>query len=133
VRASLDSYRANQLTFGAGAANIGGTWALAAQLSYDRRLPPMEGLLGVGAFFDCAWLSPQLYFTGPAFWLHFFNGLRLWSSFGLTHRQKLDFGIRMGASYDFFLGPIGIGPGLLIDLVNSRLGIKGEINLSLAF
>lgn len=127
------TYPPNQITVGGGIVNSGGVWGPSAQISFDHRIPQQEGLFGFGGFFDIAWIRKQQYYTGPAFWLHFFGGLRLWSSFGVTYLTTYDFGIRTGASYDFFLGPVGIGPGVLVDLLNARLGIRGEINLSLVF
>ncbi len=103
-------------------------------LDYERRLPMMDGLFGLGALVDVALMEHTSVIVAPALFIHPAGGLKITVAPGVEHEGEENvFVMRGGLSYAIHLGRLSVGPAVAADYANKHVALVYGLDIGMGF
>lgn len=119
---------------GTGRLNDVGHSAATFGLDYERRLPMVGNLFGVGALFDVALTHHATVIAAPAFYVHPIGGLRVTLAPGFEHEGEENvFVMRGGMDYAVHIGSASFGPSVAADYAHQHVVFVAGVDLGYGF
>ncbi|MBI5609209.1 MAG: hypothetical protein HY902_10060 [Deltaproteobacteria bacterium] len=119
---------------GTGRLNDVGHSAATFGLDYERRLPMVGHLFGVGALFDVALTHHATVIAAPALYVHPIGGLRVTLAPGLEHEGEENvFVMRGGMDYAIHFGSASFGPSVAADYAHQHVVFVAGVDLGYGF